>query len=97
MSFAAAKCYDIEVWAPGQEKYLECSSCSNLEDFQARRSNIRFKRDAKSKPEFVHTLNASGLALPRTVIALMETYQQADGSILIPEALQPYFGREKIG
>ena len=97
LSFAAAKCYDIEVWAPGQEKYLECSSCSNFEDFQARRSNIRFKRDAKSKPEFVHTLNASGLALPRTVIALMETYQQADGSILIPEALQPYFGREKIG
>ncbi len=91
MSFAAAKCYDIEVWAPGVGKFLEVSSCSNFEDFQARRINIRF-RDEDGKLRFVHTLNGSGLALPRTVIALLETYQQKDGTILIPDVLQPYMG-----
>lgn len=91
MSFAAAKCYDIEVWAPGLNKFLEVSSCSNFESFQARRINIRF-RDENGKLQFVHTLNGSGLALPRTVIALLETYQQKDGSITIPDVLQPYMG-----
>ncbi len=91
MSFAAAKCYDIEVWAPGVGKFLEVSSCSNFEDFQARRINIRF-RDEDGKLRFVHTLNGSGLALPRTVIALLETYQQKDGTVLIPDILQPYMG-----
>ncbi len=91
MSFAAAKCYDIEVWAPGVGKFLEVSSCSNFEDFQARRINIRF-RDEDGKLRFVHTLNGSGLALPRTVIALLETYQQKDGTVLIPDVLQPYMG-----
>ncbi|MDR4508529.1 MAG: serine--tRNA ligase [Candidatus Brocadiaceae bacterium] len=89
MSFAAAKCYDIEVWAPGVKKYLEVSSCSNFEDFQARRANIKF-RDENGKLHFVHTLNGSGLALPRTVVALLETYQQNDGTIVIPEVLRPY-------
>jgi len=95
MSFAAAKCYDIEVWAPGLNKFLEVSSCSNFEDFQARRINIRF-RDEEGKLRFVHTLNGSGLALPRTVIALLETYQQKDGSIVIPDVLQPYMGGIKV-
>ena len=96
ISFAAAKCYDIEVWAPGVEKWLEVSSCSNFEDFQARRANIRYKNTATSKPAFVHTLNGSGLALPRTVIALMETYQQKDGSIVIPRALRVYMDGMEI-
>jgi len=91
MSFAAAKCYDIELWAPGVGKYLEASSCSNFEDFQARRINVRY-RDENGKLHFVHTLNGSGLALPRTVIALLETYQQKDGTISVPEILQPYLG-----
>lgn len=95
MSFAAAKCYDIEVWAPGVGKFLEVSSCSNFEDFQARRINIRF-RDEDGKLRFVHTLNGSGLALPRTVIAILETYQQKDGSIAIPDVLQPYMGGIKV-
>ncbi|OHB52235.1 MAG: serine--tRNA ligase [Planctomycetes bacterium GWF2_39_10] len=95
MSFAAAKCYDIEVWAAGVGKFLEVSSCSNFEDFQARRINIRF-RDENGKLRFVHTLNGSGLALPRTVIALLETYQQKDGSVLIPDVLQPYMGGIKV-
>ena len=95
MSFAAAKCYDIEVWAPGVGKFLEVSSCSNFEDFQARRINIRF-RDEGGKLRFVHTLNGSGLALPRTVIALLETYQQKDGSVIIPDVLQPYMGGIKV-
>ena len=95
MSFAAAKCYDIEVWAPGADKFLEVSSCSNFEDFQARRMNIRF-RDEDGKLRFVHTLNGSGLALPRTVIAILETYQNKDGSITIPDVLQPYMGGIKI-
>lgn len=95
MSFAAAKCYDIEVWAPGVDKFLEVSSCSNFEDFQARRINIRF-RDEDGKLRFVHTLNGSGLALPRTVIALLEANQQEDGSIIIPDVLQPYMGGIKV-
>ena len=98
ISFAAAKCYDIEAWAAGVERYLEVSSCSNFEDFQARRANIRFRRERGAKTEFVHTLNASGLALPRTVIAILENYQQADGSVVIPEILRPYMGGiDKIG
>lgn len=92
MGFAAAKCYDIEVWAPGVNRWLEVSSVSNFEDFQARRANIRFKRKGSNKSEFVHTLNGSGLALPRVVIALLETYQNADGSVLVPETLRPYLG-----
>ncbi|HID57056.1 TPA: serine--tRNA ligase, partial [Candidatus Poribacteria bacterium] len=98
LSFAAAKCYDLEAWAAGVGRYLEVSSCSNFEDFQARRANIRFRRKKGAKPEYVHTLNASGVALPRTVIAILENYQQPDGSILIPEVLRPYMGGiERIG
>ena len=92
LSFAAAKCYDIEVWAPGVDKYLEVSSCSNFGDFQARRAAIRYRPKAGEKPEFVHTLNGSGVALPRLVIALLETYQRANGSVDIPEPLRPYMG-----
>jgi len=96
LSFSAAKCYDIEVWSPGENKYLEVSSCSNFEDFQARRGNIRYRKDSDQKVEFVHTLNGSGVATPRLVVALLETYQQEDGSILIPDILQPYMGTDKI-
>lgn len=96
LSFNAAKCYDIEVWSPAENKYLEASSCSNFEDFQARRANIRFKKDANSKPEFVHTLNGSGLATSRLMVALLENNQQEDGSIIIPKALVPYTRFEKI-
>ncbi|QQE74483.1 serine--tRNA ligase [Brevibacillus composti] len=97
LGFTAAKKYDLEVWIPSYQTYREISSCSNFEDFQARRANIRFRRDTKSKPEFVHTLNGSGLAIGRTVAALIENYQQEDGSILIPEVLRPYLGGlEKI-
>ncbi len=90
--FSAAKTYDIEVWLPGQDTYREISSCSNCTDFQARRANIRFRRKGQKKPEFVHTLNGSGLAAGRTVIALIENFQNEDGSIAIPKALQPYMG-----
>ncbi len=96
LSFAAAKCYDLEVWAPGMGRYLEVSSCSNFEDFQARRANIRFRREKGAKPEFPHTLNASGVALPRLMISLMESYQKADGTIAVPEAIRPYFGSDTI-
>ncbi|MBS5519247.1 serine--tRNA ligase [uncultured Acidaminococcus sp.] len=96
LGFSAAKCYDIEVWFPAQNKYREISSCSNCVDFQARRANIRFRRDSKSKPEFVHTLNGSGLAVGRTVAAILENYQQADGSIVVPEVLRPYMGCDVI-
>ncbi len=92
LGFTAAKKYDIEVWIPSYETYREISSCSNFEDFQARRAGIRFRRDAKAKPEFVHTLNGSGLAIGRTMAAILENYQQEDGSVLIPEALRPYMG-----
>ena len=96
MSFTSAKTYDIEVWMPAQNKYREISSCSNCTDYQARRANIKFKRDNKSKPEFVHTLNGSGIAVGRTVAAILENYQQSDGSVTIPKALVPYMGVEKI-
>jgi len=89
LGFSAAKTFDIEVWLPGQDCYREISSCSNFTDFQARRANIRFRR-AGQKPEYVHTLNGSGLAVGRTVIAILENYQQADGSVRIPEALRSY-------
>jgi len=84
------------MWAPGCKEWLEVSSVSNCEDFQARRGNIRFRRDVGARPEFVHTLNGSGLALPRTLIAVMENYQQADGSILVPEVLRPYMGGVEV-
>jgi len=96
LSFAAAKCYDLELWAPGEEKWLEVSSCSNFEDFQARRGNIRYRRNSDKQVEFVHTLNGSGVATPRLLVALLETYQNKDGTIAIPEPLQPYFGNEVI-
>lgn len=92
LSFAAAKCYDIEVWAAGAQKHLEVSSVSNFVDFQARRADIRFRRSSNSKPEFVHTLNGSGLALPRTVIAILENYQTDEGTVIVPEVLRPYMG-----
>ncbi|MDI9485235.1 MAG: serine--tRNA ligase [Bacillota bacterium] len=92
LGFTAAKKYDPEVWMPSYGRYVEISSCSNFEDFQARRANIRFRRDKGSKPEFVHTLNGSGLAIGRTLAAIMENFQQEDGSIVVPEALRPYMG-----
>jgi seryl-tRNA synthetase len=96
ISFAAAKCYDIELWAPGQQGWLEVSSCSNFEDFQARRLNCRY-RDASGKTRLVHTLNGSGVALPRLMIAILEQFQQADGSVLLPEAIRPYMrGVERL-
>ena len=91
MGFSAAKTYDIEVWLPGQNSYREISSCSNCESFQARRMQARF-RNAAGKPELVHTLNGSGLAVGRTMVAVMENHQQADGSIQVPSSLQPYLG-----
>ncbi|NCU18793.1 serine--tRNA ligase [Pallidibacillus pasinlerensis] len=98
LGFTAAKKYDIEVWLPSYNTYREISSCSNFEDFQARRANIRFRRAPKAKPEFVHTLNGSGLAIGRTVAAILENYQQPDGRVKIPEALRPYMGgKEYIG
>lgn len=96
LGFSAAKCYDLEVWLPGQAAYREISSCSNFEDFQARRASIRFRETPKEKPRFVHTLNGSGLAVGRTVVAILENYQQADGSIRIPAALRPYMGVDEI-
>jgi len=96
LGFAAQKAYDIEMWAPGCGEWLEVSSCSNCGDFQARRANIRYRPSPDAKPQFVHTLNGSGLALPRVLIAIMENYQQADGSITIPEVLQPYVGEKVI-
>jgi seryl-tRNA synthetase len=98
MGFAAAKTYDIEVWLPGQELYREISSCSNFTDYQARRAEIRFKRPGAKGTELVHTLNGSGLAVGRTMVAILENYQQEDGSVIIPEKLRPYMGgMEKIG
>lgn len=96
LGFAATKAYDIEMWAPGCDEWLEVSSCSNCGDFQARRANIRYRPSLDAKPQFVHTLNGSGLALPRVLIAVMENYQQADGSIVIPKVLQPYVGAKVI-
>ena len=98
MGFGAAKTYDLEVWLPGQNTYREISSCSNCEDFQARRANIRYRKDKKGRPIFVHTLNGSGLAVGRTLVAVLENYQQKDGSVIIPEVLRPYMrGLERIG
>jgi seryl-tRNA synthetase len=96
MGFSSAKTYDLEVWLPGQQLYREISSCSNFEAFQARRANIRFRREGKSKSEFVHTLNGSGLAVGRTWLAILENYQQADGSVVVPEVLRPYMGTDRI-
>ncbi|MFG1736318.1 serine--tRNA ligase [Paenibacillus sp. 843] len=96
MGFGSMKTYDLEVWLPESGVYREISSCSNIGDFQARRANIRFRPEPKSKPEFVHTLNGSGLAVGRTVAAILENYQQADGSVVIPEALRPYMGNVSI-
>ncbi|MBA3061128.1 MAG: serine--tRNA ligase [Nitrospirae bacterium] len=96
LGFSAAKTYDIEVWLPGQQRYREISSCSNFEDFQARRANIRFKREGKKGIEFVHTLNGSALAIGRTVVAILENFQQKDSSVVIPEALRKYMGVEAI-
>lgn len=92
IGFGSAKTYDVEVWMPAQNTYREISSCSNMTDFQARRANIRFRRNGKGKPEFVHTLNGSGLAVGRTVAAILENYQEADGSVRVPKVLQPYMG-----
>jgi seryl-tRNA synthetase len=96
LGFASAKTYDLEVWLPAQKTYREISSCSNCDSFQARRANIRFRRTTGQKPEFVHTLNGSGLAIGRTLVAVLENYQRADGSIEIPAALVPYFGAREI-
>jgi seryl-tRNA synthetase len=96
IGFSAAKTYDIEVWLPSQNLFREISSCSNFESFQARRANIRYRPEGKNKTELVHTLNGSGLAIGRTWVAIVENYQQADGSVLIPEALQPYMGTDRI-
>jgi seryl-tRNA synthetase len=96
LGFSSSKSYDLEVWLPAQNAYREISSCSNCESFQARRASIRFRREAGAKPEFVHTLNGSGLAIGRTLVAVLENYQRADGSIEIPAALVPYFGAREI-
>jgi seryl-tRNA synthetase len=96
LGFQAAKKYDIELWAPGVEEWLEVSSLSNCTDFQARRANVRYRPEKGAKPRYVHTLNGSGLALPRTMIAIMENYQQADGSIAVPEVLRPYMGGTEV-
>jgi seryl-tRNA synthetase len=97
MGFASMKTYDLEVWMPSRKGYMEISSCSNCGDFQARRANIRFRKEPKAKPEFVHTLNGSGLAVGRTVSAILENYQKQDGTVVVPEALRPYMdGRDVI-
>jgi seryl-tRNA synthetase len=95
--FASAKTYDLEVWAPGVGQWLEVSSCSLFTDFQARRANIRYRPGKNEKPQFVHTLNGSGLAVPRTLAALLETYQRDDGSVLVPDVLRPYVGTDRLG
>jgi seryl-tRNA synthetase len=97
MGFTQAKKYDLEVWSPGQERWLEVSSISNFEAFQARRAGIRFRHESGGKPQFVHTLNGSALALPRTVAAILETYQTKDGTVAVPEVLQNYVGESVIG
>jgi len=96
MGFSSAKTYDIEVWLPGQQLFREISSCSNFESFQARRANIRYKPEGKNKTELVHTLNGSGLAVGRTWLAILENYQQADGTVIVPEALRPYMGIDRL-
>jgi seryl-tRNA synthetase len=94
--FSSARTHDIEVWAPGVDGWLEVSSASTCHDFQARRADIRYRAEAGAKPAFVHTLNASGVAFPRTIIALLENGQQADGSVILPEALAPYVGTDRL-
>jgi seryl-tRNA synthetase len=97
LGVTSVKSYDLEVWAPGCQEWLEVSTCSNCADYQARRANVRFRREAGARPEFVHTLNGSGVALPRTLAAVLETYQQPDGSVVVPEALRGYMaGVERI-
>jgi seryl-tRNA synthetase len=96
LGFASVKTYDLEVWLPSQGKYREISSCSNCEDFQSRRASIRFKAAGKKGTQFLHTLNGSGLAVGRTMAAILENYQQPDGTIQVPEVLQPYLGREAL-
>ncbi|HTD52429.1 MAG TPA: aminoacyl--tRNA ligase-related protein, partial [Thermoanaerobaculia bacterium] len=96
LGFGAAKTYDLEVWLPGQNAYREISSCSNFEAFQARRAQIRFRRSEGEKPEFVHTLNGSGLPIGRTLVAILENYQRKDGSVEVPEVLREYFGASEI-
>jgi seryl-tRNA synthetase len=96
LGFPSAKSYDLEMWAPGCDEWLEVSSCSNCTDFQARRASIRYRPEKGARPEFVHTLNGSGLALPRVMIAVLENYQQRDGTIVVPEALRPYTGFDTI-
>ena len=96
LSFTAAKKFDLEAWAPGSQDWLEVSSCSNFRDFQARRANIRYRPTEGARPQYVHTLNGSGLALPRTLIAIMENYQQADGTVVVPEVLRPYLGGQEV-
>ena len=97
IGFSSAKTYDIEVWMPSYGRYVEISSCSNFEDFQARRASIRFKKTPKDKAQLVHTLNGSGVAVGRTVAAILENYQNADGTVTVPEVLVPFMGTDKIG
>ena len=97
LGFASAQSYDVEMWAPGSSEWLEVSSCSNCTDFQARRASIRYRPEVGARPRFVHTLNGSGLALPRVIIAILENFQQADGSVVVPEVLRPYMGLDRIG
>lgn len=97
IGFSSAKTYDIEVWMPSYNRYVEISSCSNFEDFQARRASIRYKMEMRDKAQLVHTLNGSGVALGRTTAAILENFQNADGSVTIPEVLRPYMGAEQIG
>ena len=97
LGFSSAMTYDIEVWMPSYGRYVEISSCSDFEDYQARRAAIRYKTDPRGKASFVHTLNGSGVAVGRTVAAILENYQQADGSVNVPEALRPYMGVDVIG
>ena len=96
LGFSSAKTYDVEVWMPSYNRYVEISSCSNFEDYQARRANIRYKETPKDKAQFVHTLNGSGLAVGRTVAAILENFQNEDGTVTIPEALVPYMGTDTI-
>ena len=96
IGFSSAKTYDIEVWLPSYDRYVEISSCSNFEDYQARRANIRYKDNPKDKAQFVHTLNGSGLAVGRTVAAILENFQNEDGTVTIPEKLVPYMGTDTI-
>ena len=96
LSFSAAKCYDLEVWSPAENKYLEVSSCSNFENFQARRSNIRYRNNSTGKSELIHTLKGSGVETPRLMVALLETYQQEDRTIKLPDALRPFMNMDII-